>query len=49
MKTVETNSWATTAVAQRGWRAAAWIAAYVALAAFPLVILLFGKMPRGGG
>jgi predicted ferric reductase len=26
-----------------------WVAAYIGLAAFPLAILLFGPMPRGGG
>ena len=29
--------------------AGAWIAAYVALAAFPIVVLLLGELPRGGG
>ncbi|HEY0946106.1 MAG TPA: ferric reductase-like transmembrane domain-containing protein [Opitutaceae bacterium] len=33
----------------RGWHAAAWIVAYLVLTAFPLLVLLLGKMPTGGG
>jgi predicted ferric reductase len=33
----------------RGLRAAAWIALYLLLVAFPLLVLLVGPVPRGGG
>lgn len=33
----------------RGLRGAFWISAYLLLTAFPLLVLLVGKMPRGGG
>ena len=35
--------------AHRGVRATAWISAYLILAAFPLLVLLLGEMPKGGG
>lgn len=34
---------------KRGVRATAWISAYLILAAFPLLVLLLGEMPKGGG
>jgi len=34
---------------RRGLRATAWIAVYLLLVAFPLLVLLVGPLPRGGG
>ena len=36
-------------ITARGWRAGAWIALYFALVAAPLLMLLAGPLPKGGG